>query len=90
VRRRRVRLVLGNDTIAAELTHAGLDRRTIRGAGVEWLGRVRDVFYDKDKAGAKCDHSKSLCHRCGEAKDRKGGTNVNHVFICAQCAKGER
>jgi hypothetical protein len=83
---RRIGLQLEQERIAVVDQHAGAAGRRIYGNGFLWIAGRRDVFYDETgKPPPKCDHNFSTCHRCGERKPRKGGSNVAHRFICAGC-----
>lgn len=81
---KRIRLQLGPESVPATVEHVPKDRVEITGPGFQWQARPRDVFYDEIRR-PHYDKQTVRCHACLQYKPRKGGTNINHKFICADC-----
>lgn len=62
---------------------------TSESESVRWRVRGTTVAYMEGQPRVRPvnDHEKSQCVKCKERKARKGGTNVNHKFVCAGCSK---
>lgn len=92
---RRVRLQMEETEVAA--TDSVSSTRTgrchhlkLQGDGLSWLVSSRSIAVSTPQPLAPLDRRDmqgALCSSCGNRKARKGGKNVNHKFICAECSR---
>lgn len=70
--------------------HAVVDLRELHPNGVNWRVKSEVLMIEPPvpqgvDASMLRDRTRSLCTRCGQRRDRRGGKNVAHRFICAGC-----
>lgn len=75
-----------------ETPHPIIDLREMHPAGVRWRVKAETVRIETKReivtdASLIRDRSPCRCRRCGKHKNRRGGKNINHKFICAECLK---
>jgi len=61
-------------------------------SGDQWIVPGRSLGFPKpvgmeSQALDRRDMQGSICSGCKQRKPRKGGTNVNHKFLCAECKR---
>lgn len=72
--------------------HAVVELHEI-GTDLIWRVKAETLTYDQRPVSTRAeselirDRLRCRCTRCGRHAPRKGGRNINHRFVCAECTR---
>jgi hypothetical protein len=72
--------------------HPIVDLREV-GGNIRWRVRAETLEVERPhrcdlpSSDLLRDRTRSRCTACGQHAERKGGKNIRHRFVCAECAR---